>query len=78
MEGRDAEATHPFHEALARVVGVDGAQFRLDRLRGVELVLILILVEIACQADDTVGIDEPGGDDGGAEDAGISGDGHRT
>ena len=77
VEGGDAEATDPFNEPLARVVGVERPQFRLDRLRGVELVLVLILVEIPRQADDTVGIDEPGGDHRGLENSGVGGDGHR-
>jgi hypothetical protein len=63
----DTEATEPLDEPLLRVVGVDGPQFRLDRLDGVELVLVLRLIEIAGQADHAVRIHEARGDDGPAQ-----------
>ena len=59
VDRRDAEATEPLDEPLPRIVGVDRPQLWLDRLALVDLVLILLLVEIARQPDGGVGVDEP-------------------
>ncbi len=75
VDRRDPEAAHPAHEAVGRVVGVDGPQLGLDRGRGLELVLVVRLVHEAREADRAARVDEAGGDDLGGEGAIAGGDG---
>src|SRR5262249_6056917 len=67
LDGGYAEAHEPGDEPLARVVGVDRAQLVPDRVGGVELVLVLGLVEVSREADHAVGVDEPRRDDPGPQ-----------
>src|SRR5690606_800010 len=63
-----AVLAQPLDQPLAGVVGVDRAQLRLDRVRPLELVLVVLLVQVAGEADDAVRVDEPGRDDLSGED----------
>ncbi len=68
VEGGDAEITEPFHERIAAVVGIDGAEFGLDGRGFIELFLVVLGgVENAGESDRGVGVDDAGSGDFGGE-----------
>ena len=54
------------------VIGICGAQFRLERSSAIESHLIVRLVEVAVQSDDRMCVDQAGRDDLGRDHAIIS------
>ena len=61
MDGRDAVTAQPVHERIARVVGIDGAKFRLHGRGCFELHLIVWLVECAGKPHDRTSVHETWG-----------------
>ena len=59
MHGGDAKAPDPFHQTLFPVVGIDGSQFGLHGFRSIEMVLVVLVVELARQANGGSRVDEP-------------------
>lgn len=76
VDGGDAEAADVINQRVAAVVGVDGAQLRLERGGFFQLLLVVRLVEDAGEADHGVGVDESGRNNFGLEDARAGGDFH--
>jgi hypothetical protein len=62
-----AEAAQPADEVVARVEGVDGAQFGLDRRGALELILVVRDVEQPAETHRRVRVDQAGRDDRGAQ-----------
>ena len=75
MDGGDAEIAKPFHEGIATVVCVQGAELGLDGRRFFELFLVVLRgIQDAGETDGGVGVDDAGGGDFGSEDLVAPGD----
>ena len=59
MEGRHAVPPDPLDESLPRIVGINSPELRLHRAGTLKLVLVVLMVEIACEAYNTARIDKP-------------------
>ena len=67
VQGRDPVTPQVGDETLLGIVGVDGAELGLDGRRGLDLLLIVGLVQVAGETHDRVGVDEAGRNHLGAE-----------
>ena len=60
MHSGHPKPPHPFHQTLLPVVSINGPQFGLHRFGGVEMVLIVLMVELTRQANRRPRVDESG------------------
>src|SRR5690625_1301063 len=59
VQCRHPMVSDPLDQPLSRIVRIEGPELGLDRIRSLELVLIVCLVQVSCQSDDGMRIYQP-------------------